>query len=114
MASPPSNKPPPRLPRSWPAVVLLGLSLLTAPTLSILASLQRSTTVGSHNRNAEVARLLPWPDLAIASGARHLRFLSLEEPAAAFADNPASLDTDPAGGSIAPPREVWMEHAIQH
>jgi hypothetical protein len=47
----------------------------------------------------------------VASGARHLRFLSLEEPGAAFADGPAALDTDPAGGCIAPPRGVWVEEA---
>lgn len=58
---------------------------------------------------APVARALPWPDLALGGGARHLRFLSLEEPWAAFADAPGALDPEPAGGSIAPPAAVWAQ-----
>jgi hypothetical protein len=80
---------------------------LTAPLLAVLASWQRAALEARRLPLASVGRLLPWPDLAVASGARHLRFLSLEEPVAAFADGPATLDADPAGGSIAPPRAVW-------
>jgi hypothetical protein len=54
---------------------------------------------------------LPWGDLSLAGGGRHLRFPSLEEPWAAFTDAPAMLDADPAGGAIAPPRDVWTAHA---
>jgi len=54
-----------------------------------------------------VAKRLPSSDLALASGARWHRFPSHEEPGAAFADGPAFSDMDPAGGMMAPPREVW-------
>jgi len=56
-----------------------------------------------------VARVLPGADLALAGASRHLRFPSLEEPGAAFADGPATPDVDPAGGAIAPPIEVYVE-----
>jgi hypothetical protein len=55
-----------------------------------------------------VARLLPSSDLALAGGARWLRFPSLEEPGAAFQDGPALPDPDPAGGTMAPPVAVWQ------
>ncbi|MCU0654665.1 MAG: hypothetical protein MUF64_05050 [Polyangiaceae bacterium] len=99
----------PRLPRAWGAVALLLASLLTAPLLAGVSAARRATLGARRAAVAPVTRLLPWPDLAVASGARHLRFLSLEEPGAAFADGPASLDTDPAGGAVAPPRAVWAE-----
>ncbi len=57
---------------------------------------------------AELAPRLPTSDLALSGGARWLRAPSLEEPGAAFADGPALPDPDPAGGAMAPPREVWM------
>jgi hypothetical protein len=55
----------------------------------------------------QLAPRLPAGDLALSGGARWLRFPSLEEPGAAFADGPALPDPDPAGGAMAPPREVW-------
>jgi hypothetical protein len=55
-----------------------------------------------------VTRLLPAPDLSFAGSARHLRFPSLEEPGAAFADAPASPDLDPAGAAVAPPTDVFV------
>ncbi len=54
-----------------------------------------------------IAPFLPASDLALSGGARWLRFPSLEEPGAAFQDGPALPDPDPAGGAMAPPREVW-------
>jgi hypothetical protein len=56
-----------------------------------------------------VARFMPGADLALAGAARHLRFPSLEEPGAAFADAPASPDTDPGGGALAPPVELYQQ-----
>jgi hypothetical protein len=56
-----------------------------------------------------VTRLLPGPDLSFAGSARHLRFPSLEEPGAAFADAPASPDLDPAGAAVAPPTAVFTQ-----
>ncbi|HMJ56364.1 MAG TPA: hypothetical protein VK540_30055 [Polyangiaceae bacterium] len=55
-----------------------------------------------------VTRLLPAPDLSFAGSSRHLRFPSLEEPGAAFADAPAMPDLDPAGAAVAPPTAVYM------
>lgn len=89
------------------AAVFLMAGLLTTPALALVASQQRAQRAPRQAQAAPVGRLLPWPDLAFASGSRHLRFVSLEEPGAAFADGPASLDTDPADGCVAPPREVW-------
>lgn len=50
---------------------------------------------------------LPSPDFALSGSGRHLRHVSLAEPGAAFADEIACPDGDPAGGALAPPREVW-------
>jgi hypothetical protein len=58
-----------------------------------------------------LVRLLPAPDLSFAGSARHLRFPSIEEPGAAFADAPASPDLDPAGAAVAPPIEVYTNTA---
>ena len=46
------------------------------------------------------------PDLALSSSARWLRHPSLSEPGAATSDLPSSLDVDPAGALIGPPREI--------
>jgi len=54
---------------------------------------------------------LPGADLSLAGAARHLRFPSLEEPGAAFADLPASPDLDPAGAAIAPPIDIYAASA---
>lgn len=58
-----------------------------------------------------IMRLLPAPDLSFAGSARHLRFPSLEEPGAAFADVPAGPDLDPAGAAVAPPTAVYTDVA---
>lgn len=58
-----------------------------------------------------VAPRLPSSALALSGGARWLRFPSLEEPGAAFQDGPALPDPDPAGGAMAPPRDMWSEEA---
>jgi len=58
-----------------------------------------------------LSRSLPGSDLSLAGAARHLRFPSLEEPGAAFADLPASPDLDPAGGAVAPPIDVYTASA---
>jgi hypothetical protein len=60
---------------------------------------------------AAVARAMPGADLALSGAARHLRFPSLEEPGAAFADAPACPDTDPGGGALAPPIELYQRTA---
>jgi hypothetical protein len=54
-----------------------------------------------------VSRRLASSDLALCGGARWLRSPSLEEPGAAFSEGPTMPDDDPAGGVMAPPRDVW-------
>jgi hypothetical protein len=60
---------------------------------------------------AAVARGMPAADLALSGAARHLRFPSLEEPGAAFADVPAGPDIDPGGAALAPPVELYARTA---
>ncbi len=98
---------------------------MRAPATLLLVSLAALACVGlDAGRRARAARRddaavravvarLPAGDLALAGGARHLRFPSLEEPGAAFADGPASVDVDPAGGAVAPPREVYAAIAAR-
>lgn len=59
----------------------------------------------------EVGRVLPAPDLALSPGARHLRHPTAEEPWAAFADGPATRDSEPSGGMLAAPAAAYVEHA---
>ena len=83
---------------------------LTALVLGGVAWHAHARTVERRHEQAAVdavTRLLPAPDLSFAGSARHLRFPSLEEPGAAFADAPASPDIDPAGAAVAPPTEVY-------
>lgn len=86
---------------------LLGLVCATA----FHGARARQRRLGDRSAILGLSRQLPGPDLALGNGARHLRFLSLEEPGAAFADMPAGPDTDPAGGAIAPPIDVWVRAA---
>lgn len=53
-----------------------------------------------------IVSLLGTADMALSGASRWLRHPSLAEPGAAFADAPALLDADPAGGLIAPPRAL--------
>jgi hypothetical protein len=57
-------------------------------------------------RHDAVVTLAGTGDLALSSSARWLRHPSQAEPGAAFSDLPASLDVDPAGAWIGPPREI--------
>lgn len=90
--------------------------LLTFPAallaLSGDAAARRAKRAADAGTIAAVARHLPGPDLSLAGGGRHLRSLSLEEPGAAFADQPASLDAEPAGGAVAPPRAFFRDVAL--
>jgi hypothetical protein len=92
----------------------LGLLLLASPAvvvlvLSVDARVRRARKAAREPAIESVARRLPTSDLALSGGARWLRAVSLEEPAAAFADGPAMPDPDPAGASMAPPVDVWKE-----
>ncbi len=101
-------------PRPRAVAPLLLCAALTAPLpLALHARAARAARAAQAAAIGAAARAMPWPDLALGGGARHLRFLSLEEPGAAFADGPASADADPAGGALAPPAAVWAEIAAR-
>ncbi|MBS2013214.1 MAG: hypothetical protein JST00_10025 [Deltaproteobacteria bacterium] len=95
---------------------LIGAMLVVSPVL-VIAGLSYDAHARRAAKAAEapvidaVARRLPSSDLALSGGARWLRSISLEEPAAAFADGPALPDPDPAGAAMAPPIEVWSATA---
>lgn len=91
------------------AATLLSLGALVL--VPIHASYMRVRRRADAPAIAEIATRLPGGDLALSGGARWLRFPSLEEPGAAFADGPAVPDPDPAGGMMAPPRELYSERA---
>jgi hypothetical protein len=89
------------------------LSLLSLPlALTVMLVHARATRVRAMAERpavlAVVARM-PSADFAFAGGSRHLRFVTLEEPGAAFADGPGMPDPDPAGGLVGAPREAWAE-----
>ena len=92
--------------RTAPLAALLVEALLLSG-LAIHAYAKRVRRGEDEGAIAAVSRLMPAADLSLAGAARHLRFPSLEEPAAAFTDGPGSPDTNPAGGAIAPPTDVY-------
>jgi len=89
---------------------LLALSSLTLlGSIALDASRRRRASARDTPVVLAVVARLPSSDLALSGGARWLRSPSLVEPSAAFDLGPAMLDPDPAGGLLAPPREVWKE-----
>jgi hypothetical protein len=97
-------------PTTLAAVCLLGsAAALSATTLD--ATRRRRIAERELPAVLAVAPRLPSSDLAVSGGARWLRSPSLVEPSAPFDLGPAMLDPDPAGGLVAPPREVWRDEA---
>ncbi len=90
-------------------LALLALSIALASIL-IDASRRRAARDPKMDAAVEITGV---PDLALSSSARWLRHPSQAEPGAPFADSPASLDTDPAGAWIGPPRAVLEVGAIE-
>lgn len=93
------------------AILLVASPVLVIALIGADAAARRSRRAGDAPAIAALAPRLPTSDLALSGGARWLRAPSLEEPGAAFADGPAMPDPDPAGGSMAPPVEVWSSSA---
>ena len=83
-------------------LVLLVVMLVHAQTLRLAANARRA-----ERDRAAIVALVGVPDLAVSSSSRWLRHPSVSEPGAPFADAPATLDTDPAGAAIAPPRALY-------
>jgi hypothetical protein len=94
--------------RSAP-VICIAIEVIVLSAVAVHAHARHARRAGDQQAIAAVSRLMPGADLSLAGAARHLRFPSLEEPGAAFADAPALPDTDPAGGALAPPTEVYSE-----
>jgi hypothetical protein len=87
-----------------------GLLLATAlVALVVHAHLARARRTAEAPGILTVVAALPSPDFALSGSGRHLRHVSLSEPGAAFADEVAIPDGDPAGGAMAPPRAIWVE-----
>ena len=92
------------------ALVLLALPAVIG-VLAVDAHARRARRDAQGPAIGAVAPRLPAGDLALSGGARWLRFPSMEEPGAAFADGIAVPDPDPAGGAMAPPIEAWSAAA---
>lgn len=90
------------------AAALTALALALA-LVAVLVDAERRRTSREGARHDAIVELVGTSDLALSSSARWLRHPSLSEPAAAFSDLPASLDVDPAGAWIGPPRAMFME-----
>jgi hypothetical protein len=88
-------------------VIGLGIEALVLAAIVLHAGARGRRREADQPAIAAVSRLMPAADLSLAAAARHLRFPSVEEPGAAFADAPASFDLDPAGGAIAPPIDMY-------
>lgn len=93
--------------RGLAVVALLATLVALLVGASVHASRQAAQRASDQSAMLVVLRALPGPDLAFGGGARHLRSLTMAEPGAAFADSPAALDDDPAGGAISAPRDAW-------
>ena len=98
-----SFRPHERLRRLRMGGVLLALALLI---VAAAAALERRADAEHVAARVSLVAWLGTADLALSSSSRWLRHPSQAEPGAASADMPAGLDVDPAGASIAPPREV--------
>ena len=91
-------------------VHLVALALLLAlALLPLIAGRARAARTANDSSVRSTVTRLPSGDFSLSGSGRHLRHVSLAEPGAAFADVVAGPDGDPAGGALAPPREVWAE-----
>ena len=70
------------------------------------AGRRREARAADAARHRALVDVVGLGDLALSSSARWLRHPSQTEPGAATSDAPSSLDVDPAGAIIGPPREI--------
>lgn len=92
--------------------VALGLLVslpLVIVAIAFHASAGRRDEATTRAARVAVVKRMPSADFAFAGGSRHLRFLSLEEPQAAFADGPCLPDPDPAGGLAGAPKAMFAD-----
>jgi hypothetical protein len=96
------------------AFALGGLvALLALFAVAIDAGRRREARDAISPRMNAIVALTGTSDLALNSTARWLRHPSQAEPGAAFSDLPASLDVEPAGAWIGPPRAILRVGAIE-
>ncbi|MFK7985657.1 MAG: hypothetical protein AB8I08_06465 [Sandaracinaceae bacterium] len=77
------------------------------------AALRRAERDEQDAIHAAVVDTIGLPDLALSSSARWLRHPSQAEAGAAMSDLPASLDVDPAGALIGPPRRLLRVGGVE-
>jgi hypothetical protein len=86
--------------------VAIGVVLACALVAAMLIDAARRRSARDATRENAIVALVGMPDLALSSSVRWLRHPSQAEPGAAFSDLPSSLDVDPAGAWIGPPRAI--------
>ncbi len=96
----------------WLALVT-ALALVTLTCVTFDAARRRGERDAIADRMGAIVALTGTSDLALSSSARWLRHPSQAEPGAAFSDLPGSLDVDPAGALIGPPRAILEGSAIE-
>lgn len=94
------------------ALVLVGCALALAAVL-FDAARRRAQREEVSEMFSAVVDVVGVADLALSSSARWLRHPSQAEPGAATSDLPSSLDVDPAGALIGPPREVLRVGGVE-
>lgn len=94
------------------AIALL-LAVVALASVGLDAARRRAERASMQARMGAIVALTGASDLALSSSARWLRHPSHAEPGAAFSDLPASLDVDPAGAWIGPPRAILEVGAIE-
>ena len=85
--------------------LLVSLAVLVGLLADARARRARARPVARVREAA--ARVLGMPDLVLSSSSRWLRHPTQTEPGAPFADAPASLDVDPGGAVVGPPRALY-------
>ena len=93
-------------PRTRAALAGALLALTSLAAVLVDADWRRSERASHTAQARAIVRLTGLPDLALSSSARWLRHPGQAEPGAPFSDLPASLDVEPAGALLGPPRAV--------
>lgn len=93
-------------------IVLVGCALALGGMLAD-ASRRRALRDAAAPQHRAVVDIAGLADLALSSSARWLRHPSQTEAGAAISHLPSSLDVDPAGALIGPPRELLRVGGVE-
>jgi hypothetical protein len=85
---------------------LVAALLLGAALVAILVDASAREAARDDARQRAAVALVGLPDLMLSSSSRWLRHPSQSEPGAALSDLPGSLDTNPGGALLGPPRAI--------